>query len=81
MFECRADKWAEGVIKVFESRADKWDEVVKLEAMLPLHQKGDRIDRDNDKGVCLLSMCSRELGRVIGKRLGLQLACASITMH
>ena len=55
---------------MFESRADKWDELTKVGAMVPLFKKGDRETANNYRGVCLLSMCSRVLGRVIAKRLG-----------
>ena len=41
-----------------------------MRAMVPLHKKDDRKDTDNYRCVCLLSMCIRVLGRVIGKPLG-----------
>ena len=37
--------------------------------MVPLHKKGARDQANNFRGVCLLSMCSRVLGRVIAKRV------------
>ena len=56
---------------MFEMRANEWDELVKVGAMVPLHKKGVRDQVNNFKGeVCLLSMCSRVLGRVIAKRVG-----------
>lgn len=63
-------KVIEIVRKMFECRADKWEESAKVGLMVPLHKKGDRNDRNNYRGVCLLSMCSRVLGRVLAKRLG-----------
>ena len=36
----------------------------------PLHKKGARDQANNFRGVCLLRMCSRVLGRVIAKRVG-----------
>ena len=61
----------EVVRKMFECRADKRNEVVKMGAIVPLHRQGYRNDRENYRGVCLLSMRNRVLGRLIGKRLGL----------
>jgi len=55
---------------MFETRADRWEESVKVGIMVPLYKKGDRNDRGNYRGVCLLSMVSRVLARVIAKRLG-----------
>ena len=46
-------------------RANEWDDLVTVGAMVPLHKKGARNQVINFKGVCLLSMCSRVLGRVI----------------
>ena len=37
--------------------------------MVPLFKKGDKNDRNNYRGVCLLNMCSRILARVIAKRV------------
>ena len=58
------------VQRMFEMRANEWDELVKVGAMVPLHKKGARDQANNFRGVCLLSMCSRVLGRVIAKRVG-----------
>ena len=58
------------VQKMFEVRANEWDELVKVGAMVPLHKKGARDQANNFRVVCLLSMCSRVLGRVIAKRVG-----------
>ena len=58
------------VQKMFEVRANEWDELVKVGTMVPLHKKGARDQANNFRGVCLLSMCSRVLCRVIAKRVG-----------
>ena len=63
------DRVIEIVQEMFEVRADRWDERAKVGVMVPLHKKGDRNDRNNYRGVCLLSMSSRVLGRVIAKRM------------
>ena len=55
--------------KMFEVRANEWDELFKVKAMVPLHKKRGRDQVNNFQGVCLLSMCSRVLGRVIAKRV------------
>ncbi|KAI8519281.1 hypothetical protein Bbelb_025380 [Branchiostoma belcheri] len=54
---------------MFEKRANEWEASVKSGIMVPLFKKGDRKDVNNYRGVCLLSMCSRVLARVIAKRL------------
>ena len=50
-------------------RANEWDELVKVVAMVRLHKKGARDQVNNFSEVCLLSMCSRMLGRVNAKLL------------
>ena len=58
-----------GIVKrMFETSADEW---VKTGVMVPLFKKEDRRDSNNCyyRGVCLLSMCSRILARVIARRL------------
>lgn len=54
---------------MFETRAGEWDESAKSGIMVPLFKKGDRSVPGNYRGVCLLSMCSRILARVIAKRV------------
>ena len=54
---------------MFENRAHKWEESLKIGQMVPLHKKGDRIDKNNYRGVCLLAMASKVLGRVMTGRL------------
>ena len=63
------DRVIEIVQMMFEERADRWDESLKVGVMVPLHKKGDRNDRNNYRGVCLLTMGSRVLARVIAKHL------------
>ena len=36
--------------------------------LVPLHEKGDRKEIDNFRGVCLLSMVSKILARIIATR-------------
>ena len=57
------------VAYMFENRAHKWEESLKIGQMVPLHKKGDRNDKNNYRGVCLLAMASRVLGRVMAGRL------------
>ena len=54
---------------MFEKRANEWDECAKSGIIVPLFKKGDRADVNNYRGVCLLSMSSRVLARVIAKRV------------
>ena len=54
---------------MFEKRANEWDESAKSGIIVPLFKKGDRKNVNNYRGVCLLSMCSRVLARVIAKRV------------
>ena len=55
---------------MFDRRAHEWDESVKVGVMIPLHKKGDREMVNNFRGVCLLTMGSRILAKVVAKRLG-----------
>ena len=54
---------------MFDKRAHEWDESVNVGVMIPLHKKRDRELLNNFRGVCLLTMGSRMLTKVIGKRL------------
>ena len=56
--------------RMFEVRANEWDELVKVGALVPLHKKGAGDQVNNFRWVCLLSMCSNVLGRVIGSEWG-----------
>ena len=67
------DEVRERVIEIvrmmFDKRANEWDVTAKSGIIVPLFKKGDRKCVNNYRGVCLLSMCSRILARVIAKRL------------
>ena len=54
---------------MFENRAHKWEESFKIGQMVLLHKKGNRNDKNNYRGVSLLAMASRVLGRVMAGRL------------
>ena len=54
---------------MFENRAHKWESELKIGQMVPLFKKGDRNDRNNYRGICLLAMGSRVLGKVMAERL------------
>ena len=64
-------KVIEIVRMMFEKRANEWDASAKSGIIVPLFKKGDRKCVNNYRGVCLLSMCSRVLARVIAKRVSL----------
>ena len=67
------EDFQERIIKViqvmFETPAEHWDEIVKVGIIVPLHKKGAKDNPDNFRGVCLLSMVSRILARVLTSRL------------
>ena len=55
---------------MFTNDAEKWESALKSGVVVPLYKmKGDRDDPNNYRGVCLLSMGSRILARVIAARL------------
>ena len=57
---------------MFEKGAEYWkerNEPLKSGIVIPLHKKGDKEKPDNYGGMCLLSMGSRVLVRVIATRL------------
>ena len=63
---------------MFEKRASEWDESAKSGIIVPLFKKGDRKNVNNYRGVCLLSMCSRVLARVIAKRVACWAECLGL---
>ena len=54
---------------MFSNGAHKYDEKLKTGQIVPLFKKGDRNDKNNYRGVCLLSMGSRILAKVLASRL------------
>ena len=55
--------------KMFASGAEEWEETLKTGMVIPLYKmKGDRNDPGNYRGVCLLSMGSRILARIVATR-------------
>ena len=63
------DKVVELIQFMFEHDADEWEEVLKLGLVIPLFKKGDRNNANNFRGVVLLAMGSRVLGRIAADRL------------
>ena len=60
------------VQKMFSSGAEEWEDTLKSGMVIPLYKmKGDRNDPNNYRGVCLLSMGSRILARIMATRLKL----------
>ena len=47
----------------------EWEEMVKIGLVVPLFKKGQRDDINNYRGICLLSMASRILARILASRL------------
>ena len=54
---------------MFKNRANKWDEALKTGVVIPIHKKGDRNNKGNYRGICLLAMGSRILARVVATRV------------
>ena len=60
------------VIKgMYKHRAWKWDETMKSGNILSLFKKGDRRDKNNYRGICLLPFTGRVLAKIIAKTSGL----------
>ena len=51
------------------TRASRREQSVKIGQIVALFKKGDRNECGNYRGVCLLSILSRILARILGKRL------------
>ena len=47
----------------------EWEEMVKIGLVVPLFKKGQRDGINNYRGICLLSMASRILARIMASRL------------
>ena len=43
--------------------------ILKVGAIIPLFKKGDKIDPNNYRGICLLPMLSRVLSRILATRI------------
>ena len=54
---------------MFVNGSDKWEDTLKTGVVIPLYKlKGSRNDPNNYRGVCLLSMGSRILARILASR-------------
>ena len=49
--------------------ATLWEEHLKVGVIIPLVKKGDKSDPNNYRGICLLPILSRVLGRILGTRI------------
>ena len=64
------DRIVEIVQYMFLNDAEKWEDSLKSGVVVPLFKmKGDRDDPGNYRGVCLLSLASRILARILAARL------------
>ena len=54
---------------MFKTPADRWEKDLKTGQVIPLFKKGDKNNPGNYRGICLLSMGSRILARVMANRL------------
>ena len=63
------EKAIQVVQKMFQSPAEKWDDIVKIGIRIPLHKKRPKEKLDNYRGICLLSMVSRILAKIMASRL------------
>lgn len=55
--------------EMFVKDTIEWETRVKGGKVIPLIKKGDRANRYSYRGVCLLSICSRILARVMAARI------------
>ena len=54
---------------MFCNSADNWEGALKIGMVLPLFKKGDIDNPGNYRGICLLSIASRILARILANRL------------
>ena len=54
---------------MFCNPADKWEGTLKIGLVIPLFKKGDINNPGNFRGICLLSIASRILARILANRL------------
>ena len=63
----------EGIIQLikdmYESPSTDWEDCIKVGLVVPLFKKGERNNINNYRGVCLLTMGSRILAKVLASRL------------
>ena len=57
------------VKNMWNTPANTWEESLKVGAIIPLFKKGDKSDPNNNRGICLLPMLSRVLGRILATRI------------
>ena len=54
---------------MYESPSTDWEDCIKVGLVVPLFKKGERTNINNYRGVCLLTMGSRILAKVLANRL------------
>ena len=60
------------VLKVkdmWNTSATLWEEPLKVGVIIPFSKKGDKSDPNNYRGICLLPILSRVLGRISATRI------------
>ena len=57
------------VKNMWNTSATLWEEPLKVGAIIPLFKKGDKSDPNNYRGICLLPILSRILGRILATRI------------
>ena len=57
------------ILDMANNHPNEWESVVKTGLVVPLFKKGQQNDSNNYRGVCLLSMASRILARIMASRL------------
>ena len=56
---------------MWNTSATLWEEPLKVGVIIPLFKKGDKSDPNNYRGICLLPILSRVLGRILATRIRL----------
>ena len=59
------------VKNMWNTSANTWEEPLKVGAIIPLFKKGGKSDPNNYRGICLLPMLSRVLGRILAARISI----------
>ena len=57
------------ILEMTNKHPSEWETLVKTGLVIPLFKKGQRDDINNYRGVCLVSMASRILARIMASRL------------
>ncbi len=69
LFSAAKEAWRAATSAQDGAEADTWPTEWRTACIIPLHKKGERSDKNNYRGICLLSLGVKIIARIVSARL------------